>query len=152
MARALPAAKRSPLVLCALALLLCGAGAGCRGAASVPDPEAKARLTKLLHLYQVYVEKNKAGPPSEQALRDFGQKLSAKERDEGLIGDDLDTIFTSPRDQQKFVIRYNLKLDPGGPTRAVAWEAQGQDGKRLVALSVGYVEEYDEETFKEYNK
>jgi hypothetical protein len=50
------------------------------------------------------------------------------------------------------VIRYNLKLEPGGPTRAVAWEANGQDGKRFVALTMGYVEEYDDQTFKEYNK
>jgi hypothetical protein len=124
---------------------------GCSGGAPA-EPEAKVRLTKVLRLYQVYVEKNQKGPPNEQALRDFGQKLSPKERDEYLIGDDLDSIFTSPRDQQKYMVHYNLKLDPGGQTRAVAWEAQGQGGKRFVALSIGYVEEYDDETFKEYQK
>jgi hypothetical protein len=125
----------------------CGGGEGGK-----PEPEAKARLTKVLRLYQVYGEKNKKGPANEQALREFGQKLSPKERDEYLIGDDLDDIFTSPRDHQKYVIQYNLKLDPGGKTRAIAWEANGQDGKRFVALSTGYVEEYDDETFKEYKK
>jgi hypothetical protein len=98
------------------------------------------------------VEKNKKGPPNEQALRAFGQKLSPQERDEYMIGDDLETIFTSPRDQQAYKIRYNLKLEQDGPTRAVAWEANGQDGRRFVALSNLYVEEYDDETFKEYNK
>src|SRR5215813_1430958 len=97
------------LPLCAAALALgcgvlgCGGGGGSRS-----EPEAKVRLTKLLRLYKTYVEKNKTGPPNEQALRDFGQKLTPKERDEYLIGDDLETIFTSPRDNQKFVIRYNL--------------------------------------------
>jgi hypothetical protein len=131
---------------------LCLCCTGCGGSGAKSEPESKVRLNKLLRLYQLYVEKNKNGPPSEQALREFGQKLSAKERDESLIGDDLDNIFTSPRDNQKYVIRYNLKLQQTGPVRAVAWEAGGQGGKRFVALSIGYVEEYDEETLKTYTK
>jgi hypothetical protein len=136
-----------------MVLLLCLGQLGCGGGGrGTPEPEAKVRLTKVLRLYQVYVDKNRKGPPNEQALREFGQKLSPKQRDEYLIGDDLDSIFTSPRDKQKYVIRYNLKLDAGGPTRAVAWEATGQGGMRFVALSMGYVEEYDDETSKEYKK
>jgi hypothetical protein len=131
---------------------VCCSPLGCSGRGGQSEPEAKARLTKVLRLYQVYVEKNKKGPPDKQTLRSFGQKLSPTQRDEYLIGDDLDNIFTSPRDQQEYVIRYNLKLDPGGQTRAVAWEATGKGGERFVALSNGYVEEYDDETFKEYNK
>jgi hypothetical protein len=129
---------------------VCWFAAGCGGGAR-PEPEAKVRLTRVLRLYQLYVDRNKKGPPDEQALRAFGQKLSPKERDEYLLGEDLDGIFTSPRDNQKFVIRYNLKLDPGY-TRAVAWEAEGQGGMRYVALSLGYVEEYDDETLKGYKK
>jgi hypothetical protein len=152
---------RSRLTTIGLAVFLCwnmgcggsgGAGAGGGAAFDHGEPEGKARLAKVLRLYQVYSDKNKVGPPSEQALRDFGHKLSAKERDEYLIGDDLDNIFTSPRDNEKFVIRFSLKLQPGGATRAIAWEANGKDGKRFVALTTGYVDEYDEETFKEYSK
>lgn len=133
-----------------LVLGMSGCGSGSTGAA--PQPEAKVRLTQLLRLYQVYVDKNKKGPPNEQALREFGQKLSAKERDEFLIGDDLDTMFMGPRDNQKFIIAYNLKPDPGGATQAVAWEASNKNGMRFVALSVGQVEEYDDETFAGYKK
>jgi hypothetical protein len=81
-----------------------------------------------------------------------GGGATEPERDEYLIGDDLDGIFISPRDNQKYVVRYNLKPAPGGATRAVAWEATGQGGLRYVALSVGYVEEYDDETFRQYQK
>ena len=134
-----------------LVLLCCLGASGC-GRSAPREPEAKVRLAKLHRLYQVYVEKNKHGPPNEEALRAFGQKLSAKERDEYLIGDDLDTIFISPRDNQKYVIKYNLPLDPGAASQAVAWEATGQNGKRYVALSIGYIEEYDDETFQQYKK
>jgi hypothetical protein len=126
---------------------------GCGGSTvAPPEPDAKVRLTKLLRLYQVYVEKNKKGPASEEVLREFGRNLTAKERDEYLIGDDLDGIFTSPRDNQKYVVEYKAKPDPVSRPRAVAWEATGQGGRRYVALSIGYVEEYEDETFLEYKK
>jgi hypothetical protein len=139
------------MVFTMLVLLCCLGASGC-GRSSPREPEAKVRLAKLQRLYQVYVEKNKHGPPNEEALRAFGQKLSAKERDDYLIGDDLDTIFISPRDNQKYVIKYNLPLDPAAASQAVAWEATSQNGKRYVALSIGYIEEYDDETFKQYKK
>jgi hypothetical protein len=127
---------------------------GCGGSKVAPtsDPEAKQRLDQLLRLYRTFVDKNKKGPPNEQALREFGQRMPPQEKDQLGIGEDVDKLFTSPRDKQKYVIRYDLKLGPSGPTRAVAWEAAGQNGKRFVALTVGYVEEYDEATFQEYRK
>ncbi len=140
------------LLLIACAAGVCLTGLGCGKTVAPPEPEAKVRLTKLLRLYQVYVQKNRKGPPSEQALREFGQKLTAQERDEYLIGDDLDSIFIAPRDNQKYEVRWGLRLDPGGSTRAVAWEPTAHDGKRYVALSIGYVEAYDDETFKDYKK
>jgi hypothetical protein len=135
-----------------MGVLLCCLGASGCGKSAPRELEAKVRLNKLLHLYQAYVEKNKKGPPNEEALRAFGHKLSPKERDEYLIGDDLDTIFISPRDNQKYIIKYNLMLDPGAASQAVAWEATSQNGRRFVALSMGYTEEYDDETFQQYKK
>jgi len=132
--------------------LCCWSSAGCGSSAgSAPKPEAQDRINKLLQLYRAYVDRNKKGPPSEQALREFGQKLTPQERTDLLIGDDLDGIFTSPRDNEKFVVKYNVKLDPS-QNRAVAYEAQGHDGRKYAALSIGYVVEYDEETLKEYTK
>jgi len=150
LARLAPVLSRS-MVVTMLILLCCLGASGC-GRSAPREPEAKVRLAKLHRLYQVYVEKNKHGPPNEEALRAFGHKLSPKERDEYLIGDDLDTIFISPRDNQKYVLKYNLRLDPGAASQAVAWEATSQNGKRYVALSIGYIEEYDDETFQQYKK
>jgi hypothetical protein len=134
-----------------LLLLACWPLAGC-GPGAKFEPDAKTRLTKVLRLYQKYVEKYRAGPADEQALHAFGEKLTPNERDEYLIGDDLESIFTSPRDHQKYVIQVGLRLDPGGKMRAVAWEATGKAGRRFVALSNGYVEEYDEATFNKYKR
>jgi len=150
LARSAPILSRRILICCGAAIV-CGVALGCGPKVAPPEPDAKVRLTKLLRLYQVYVQKNRKGPPNESALRDFGQKLSPKERDEYRIDDDLDGIFPSPRDNRKYVVRYNLKIHPAS-MRAVAWEAEGKDGKRYVALSIGYVEEYSEETFKQYSK
>jgi hypothetical protein len=114
--------------------------------------EAKEHLWQLFRLYKAYVERNKKGPPDEQALRDFGNKLSIEERKGYIIGEDIDGLFVSPRDKQKYVIRYNQRLDPVGGTRGVIWEVEGMGGTHLMALSNGYVEEYDETMFKEYSK
>src|SRR5262245_33306999 len=119
-ARLLPSTCR--LVLLGWAAALCCSGLACNRDAP-PDPDAKVRLEKLLRLYQAYVNKHRKGPPDEEALRSFGQSLSPQERTDFLIGDDVEGIFTSPRDKQKYVIQFNLKLDPSGATRAVAWES-----------------------------
>ncbi len=125
---------------------------GCgRTAAGGSEPEVKVRLQRLLALYHQYVRKHGKGPSNVHDLVQFGQKLTPAERASYLIGDDLESIFISPRDNQRFQIRWNLKLDATGDTRTVAWEATPQNGMRYAALSMLYVEQYDEETFQSYN-
>ena len=140
------------LLLSWFAIALLAALPGCRGTqAAVAQPEVSARITSLLRLYQAYVDKHKKGPANEAALLEFGQKLTPQEREAYLINEPIENIFTSPRDQQKFVVKYNQRIDPG-QNRAIAWEATGVNGKRFVALSIGYIEEYDEATLKDYQK
>jgi len=125
---------------------------GCGGdSIAPPQSDAQDRLSKLMNLYRYYVEKTQKGPPNEDALREFGQKLSAQEKTDRLIGDDLESIFTSPRDSKKFMVKYNIKPDPS-VNRALAWEATGKNGMHWVALTMGYFVEYDEETLKQYTK
>jgi hypothetical protein len=144
--------KPLPFALVTFAVVaICALVVGCGPPTSAPQPDAKVRLTQVLRLYTAYYEKYRKGPPNEQALREFGQKLTPAEREANLLMDDLENIFTSPRDNQKFEIRYNTRIDPG-QSRAVVWEATGKDGKRFVALTNGYVEEYDEQTFAEHKK
>jgi hypothetical protein len=125
---------------------------GCGGdSVAPPQSDAQDRLSKLMNLYRLYVEKTQKAPPNEQALREFGQKLTPTERADRLIGEDLEAIFTSPRDKQKFNVKYGLKPEPA-TNRALAWEATGEKGKHWVALTMGYVVEYDEQQLKDYTK
>src|SRR6267142_1243366 len=113
---------------------------GCGDSVAPPQSDSQDRLAKLMNLYRAYADKNPKGPPNEQALREFGQKLSPSERADRLIGDDLESIFVSPRDKQKFNVKYNIKPEPA-VNRALAWEATGQNGRRWVALTNGYTVE-----------
>ena len=134
-----------------MALALLSAG-GCAGSgAAPPEPDAKERLEKLYNLYRAYADKNQKPPPSEEALRDFAAKLSPEERAARLIGDDLEKIWMSPRDKEKYVVKYNVRPEPA-VNRAVAWEAKGSNGMHYVALTMGYVVEYDEAQLKQYTK
>jgi hypothetical protein len=127
------------------------AGCGGSSSASSAQPDGKERIGRLFNLYRAYSDAKGKGPPSEQALKEFGQKLSATERADRLIGDDLEGIFVSPRDNKKFVVRYNQKLDPSR-SRAVIWEEDGKDGMRFVALSMGYTVEYNDSMLAEAKK
>ncbi len=127
--------------------------AGCpSGGTGGSSDDGRARITKLFHLYKAYTEQNKKGPPDEKALIDFGKKLTPEQRAGYIIPDDIDGLFVSPRDKQKYVIRYGAKLEPTGPPKGIIWEAQGKGGTRFVALAMGYVEEYTEEMSKDYIK
>ena len=151
MVRASALASGATVALTAAMLLSSAIGCGGSAVASA-EPEAKQRLTSLYQLYKYYCEKNKKAPTSEQALRDFAKALTNEERTSRKIGDDLEAIWVSPRDGEKFVIRYNLMVSGGGSSKGVAWEAKGKDGRRFVALLMGYVEEYSETMFQEATK
>jgi hypothetical protein len=130
------------LVAC-LVPLTSGCGRGPREGTT--DPEAKLRLEQLLKIYTFYIEQRKKTPANENDFKSFIRKLPPSDRASLDVPDDFETLFTSPRDGAKFVVRYGIpKPDVGGESQPIAWEQTGAKGKRFVALSVGYVEEYEE--------
>jgi hypothetical protein len=144
-------AAAGAIVVCLL-VPWCGSLTGCGNAAApAPQDDTYDRLRKVYNLYRAYVDKNQKGPTSEDALREFGKGLTPQERAERSIGDDLDSIFVSPRDKEKFVVQYNLKPNPAKP-QALAWEATGKNGMHCVVLTMGYPAEYDEKTLNEAKK
>lgn len=138
------------LLIAQLACLIAPLGCSSRPPVAPLEANASDRLYKLFNLYRLYIEKYRKGPPSEQELLAFGKKLDATERESRNIGSDVESIFVSPRDKKNFVVRYNLP--DMNAVKAIAWEAEGKDGRSFVALTRGNVEEYDEQMFKEYTK
>jgi hypothetical protein len=139
------------------AVVLLTAVVGCRSrddpATATSDPVAKVRLTRINKFYRLYSNQHKKPPSDEKAFKDFVRSLPQDEKDAALIkGDDVDSLFVSPRDGQKYHIEYGLVARPEGPNRALAWEETGQKGMRYVALTMGYVKECGEEEFQKYAK
>ena len=125
-------------------------GCGSRPPVAPLEANASDRLYKLYNLYRFYIEKHRKGPASEQELLAFGKNLDATERESRNIGNDVESLFVSPRDKKNFVVRYNVS--DMNSVKALAWEVDGKEGRRFVALTRGNVEEYDEQMFKEYTK
>ena len=116
------------------------------------DPEGKLRLERFFGAYKAYVLKHRKGPADEAALREFIAALPTDEKNNLKIGDDLDALFTSPRDGQKYEVRYGIALTMAARPRPSPGKQKGQNGKRYVALNVGYVQEYSEQDFNELKR
>ncbi len=135
--------------LCLVPALACALLAGCNSRPKgTTDPSVKLRLERLLAMYQLYTRETKKPPADEATFRTFLAALPPEKLAtyNVVIDDDL---FASPRDGQKFVVKYGTPVNPSGEVRKVAWEAVGANGRRFVALSMGYVEEYSEASFQE---
>lgn len=141
-----------PFVLTALVTIVALTGCSSKPPTGTSDPVAKLQLERILEFYRAYLDEKKKPPSDEKTLRDFIAALPADRKQGFGMTDDLDKLFTSPRDNKKYVVRYKLKFSPSGDTEALAWEETGLAGSRFVALSMGYVEEYDEERFKEIKR
>lgn len=123
--------------------------AGCSGPPpmTTTDPPAKLRLDRILEYYRRHLTDKKQPPADERAFKEYVRGLPADQRQGFGMPTEVDELFVGPRDGKPFVVRYRLTFSPGGASEAVAWEAAGENGRRFVALSVGYVEEYDDATF-----
>ncbi len=139
--------------LLVMGLALTGSGCGGGTRTGTTDPEAKLRLEHLLRAWNAYVDNKQKTPASEDDLKNYLRKLSAKDREKIGLPEDFEKIFTSPRDGAKYVVRYGMpRLDAGGDSQPIAWEQNGAGGKRFVALNVGYVEEYEDAAFNALKK
>ena len=126
--------RLAAVLLPILALLCSGCGENLPSLADLNDTNIK----RVHSLYNVYMNGNQlVGPSSEDELIEFlTTDNTAKVLVErmGLTADEsLRDLFVSERDGQPFKIRWGLS---GVADHAIVFEAEGQEGKRLVALSV----------------
>ena|SRR5438552_120799 len=120
--------------------------------AATTDPAAKLRLQSVLKFYQMYTNDKKSPPSDEKSFKEYLRSLPQDQKDAAGMGEDIDRFLTSPRDGQKIHIEYKVVPRPAGQSRALAWEETGQKGARFVALTNGYVQEYNEVDFEKYKK
>lgn len=126
------------------------------GCSSKPvDDKADTRhLQRLATFYGRYASTNQGKSPANEAV--FKKFLETLSKDELTAQKwDLTNVasnFTSPRDQEQYVIRYGLKQSLFGPPDqmpVVIYEKTGVNGKRLVAFGMGKVDEVDDAKFRE---
>lgn len=152
-AKCFPGNRRflNPLVACVIGFGVLVMQTGCESHTSgVTQTDTKTQIERLFNLYKSYVTAKQKGPPNEKALRDYAKSLSEKDLDDQSIGKDLDAIFVSPRDKEPFQIVWGQNLNPGGNPIAIIYEKTGEKGRKYVALSMGYTEEYANENVSEY--
>jgi hypothetical protein len=116
------------------------------------DPPAKLRLDRILEFYTRYDREKKKPPPDEAVLKEYIRGLPADQKQGFGMTENVDDLFVGPRDNKPYVVRYKVRIDPGGESEAIAWEATATGGVRFVALSNGYVQEYDDAQFAEVKK
>ena len=132
-----------------IGLLFSHVGCG-SNSSGVTQTDTKTQIEHLFNLCKSYVDTKQKGPADEKALKEYAKTLSEKQLDELLIGKDVESIFVSPRDKEPFQIVYGQSLSGGGEPVAVIYEKTGQNGRKYASLSMGYSEEYDEETLNGY--
>jgi hypothetical protein len=132
--------------------LTCLAVAGCGGAQKKSLAVQQSGLKKLARVYGQFLTQHQGQPPANEAeFKKFAQSLSADDLT-SLGVEKADQIFISDRDNKPYVVIYGQPKGPrGGPggSPVVAYEQEGQAGKRWVASALGAVEEVDEARFRE---
>lgn len=112
---------------------------GCSGA---NDPRARivelnnSNIVRMRSCYQIYSLLKGRPPKDEKSFRDFFENDPAAEgrlRRIGVEPENFDSIFVSERDDLPFVVRWNVKT--GKKDEAIIFEAEGSDGKRMVAFN-----------------
>jgi hypothetical protein len=137
-------------VVASFVLLLALSSIGCGGPSEVPQAESEVHLKALAVLYGRFISQNMGRTPAnEQQLKTFAQGVPRAEL-EAMKVSNVDALFVSPRDNQPYVVKYNVPAGVPGPAGApiIAHEQTGVDGKRYVATFLGGVDLLDEAAFQ----
>ena len=138
-----PRLNAQSAIVC-LALGLSGCGIGTVPSVEPPPPN----MGQIVVLYMNYVGEHRGtGPHNEEEFKRFIRAQGADEaRRSGVDLSQLDKLFISPRDAQPYVINYGLDQgDRSQGLQIIAHEAQGSDGKRVVAFMNGQIDEVNAE-------
>lgn len=112
--------------------------------------EQISTLKPLAILYGQFPGRHGGKPPANETEFKAYVQEAAPELLKQFGVKDAESLFISARDQKPYVILYGPLTGPPGPAGqpVFAYEQEGVDGKRLVASSLGAVQEVDEAEFK----
>jgi hypothetical protein len=133
------------VISCSLLLAVLSIGCGSRARPAAPGEK---NIRALAVFYGRYIGSHRGQPPANEAAFKAFVKSLKPEDIAGMVdgATDAETLFISPRDKEPFVIRYGLRPGPGAP-EVLIHEKNGLNGRRLVALGLGAVEEVDATRF-----
>ncbi len=115
-----------------------------------PPTQQEIHLKALAVCYGKFLASHQGRTPKNEAeFKAFVEQLP-REQIPGAPSDSS-SLFVSPRDNQPYLIRYDIgPAMPGLHAPVIAYEQTGVDGKRYVANLLGAVEQVDEATFREH--
>lgn len=129
-------------------MLVLSAFSGCDKQKSMTDVYS-TNIKKMHGCYTLYLEEHGyKGPENEEQFKEYLKTdptaIHLLKRID-VTPDTVDDIFVGDRDGKPFVVRYGLN---GVADHACIFEAEGLEGKRLIALADPI--EVDKETYDDY--
>ena len=117
-------------------IAICAAFSGCgAGEDEAPSAEAMLAIENVAKWYQLYRAKNAGKPPSdEDALVAFVDATLAERGDAAV---DRGELLTSPRDNERYVIRFGELAEKNQERKVVVYESKGIGGTKLIATEFG---------------
>jgi Tfp pilus assembly protein PilE len=120
---------------------------------TVQDVPGHNNLQALAVFYGRYISQHRGKSPSNiEELKTWLKKQDSEQFESMNVDpNNLDALFTSPRDNQPFGFVFTASaMNPGpdGKGSVVIYEQKGVGGRRLVAYTTTQIEEVDEATFK----
>ena len=121
-------------------VVLAGA-TGCEFGKGAPPPEGQLAIENVAKWYQLYRADKRGKAPKDED--DFIKFIQGRVESRGGTVDS-EELLTSPRDGQKYVIQYGKPTSQNPERNVAVHEAEGYDGKKLVAFEFGSSREVDE--------
>lgn len=121
---------------CFLVVLATGCGGSYQAEEAIKDLNA-TNAQRLANMYTQHQRVNRGkGPADEKQFRKYVASLSSDTLSRYGVGEgEVESLFTSDRDEQPLDIRYGVKGHDRSDPEPVVFEVEGVNGKRMVGFT-----------------